>query len=167
MKSIHGLRTLALSAAFLASLASGCETTNQGGPSNKETGALVGGFIGAVLGAALNTGGGFQDAGAAIGGAIAGAIVGGLIGAQLDEVDKQKAANAVSMALDLPKNETVQWKSAKPNVNGSATVVTEPTTVSEKKCREVREVVIIDGKESSQISRYCKSSSTGKWAIES
>ncbi len=140
----------------------GCETTKQ------DVGSLVGLVVGAAVGAAIGTDLGIGDAAGTVVGGFAGSIIGNSIGQKLDEEDRLKAAQATAASLTMPKGETVEWESTKnKGVRGQATPVSKPVQKAGNICRNVREIVVIDGEETSENTEYCKSGDSGKWRLSS
>lgn len=161
MSGVPGaLRRAMFALACVVSLA-GCETTGK----KENIGAFAGAVIGGLAGGAFGS-----DTGQAVGimaGVAVGAIVGSLIGKRLDEADRLKAERATQAALAMPKGETVEWKSEKqPQTWGTITTTSEPVQKAAKTCRSVREVVVIEGKEQSRTSEYCRSPD-GRWSLAS
>ena len=95
------------------------------------TGAILGGLAGSQIGS------GSGRTAAIVGGALLGGLLGNQIGAQLDERDRQLAAQANQAALD--RSREYSWKN--PNT-GNEGVITPGAYVSEN-CREYTNRVMI------------------------
>lgn len=143
-------------------LLGGCETTKQ------DIGTVVGFVVGATVGAAIGTDLGIGDAAGTVVGGFAGSILGNSLGQKLDEADRLKAARATAASLTMPKGETVEWESTKnKGVRGQATPVSNSVQRAGNICRNVKEIVVIDGEETSEMTEYCKSGDSGKWRLSS
>ena len=133
------------------------------------TNAGMGSMIGAVAGAAVGAGAAIAARGntrpvvaATLGGAAAGGLAGGAIGQYLDERDRQLAERARSRALDAEPGATrrpvsVAWQSDhNPGVEGAATVVDAGLARDGRRCKRLREVAYVAGKELEQAVVYCQ-----------
>jgi surface antigen len=161
---IAARKTIAIAAALSLTLSVvGCET-------HRGTGALGGAAAGAAIGAAADKGG---LAGILIGAAI-GAFIGAAIGNKLDEAEQRKAADAARQAAESESASRVFWSSDKrPNVHGYAEVLEKPaptpkadpdrpvTSTSPERCKLIRQVHYIEGKEAAEEETYCLRS--GQW----
>jgi surface antigen len=161
-------KQLAIVALVSVPLLCGCQN-------NEETGGLLGSVGGAALGAGLGGAIGGNGTGALIGaaaGGLAGYFVGSEIGRQLDQRDREIAANATQRALEQPvSNPTTvaeappppaKWRSDHSGASGSAQVVAVQPQASGGECKMVHQIAYIKGDEVQQNTRYCQSPN-GSW----
>jgi phage tail tape-measure protein len=158
----------------------GC-TNPDGTTNNTATGGLIGGGAGAVVGGALGDLFGHSAmataAGAAVGG-LAGYFAGTYIGQQLDERDREAAANSTLAVLDepaptpepghtvyVPHARPKTWSSDHTTARGSTTLVKVSTTPDGNECRLTRQLAVINGQEVEQHVNYCQTASGG-WKAE-
>lgn len=135
----------------------------------QQTGGLLGGAVGAIAGGLLgNSLGGNGALIAGVLGSVGGYLVGSAIGAHLDAADRQRAESATSQALATPMQpgetgQPVNWNSPQnAGVNGAAQVVGVQPAADGGQCRDVREVAYINGQQTTQTTRFCRSPS-GTW----
>lgn len=131
----------------------GCQTA----PSSESTGTVVGGVLGGVLGSQVGKGKGRTAA--IIAGTLAGAYFGGKIGKTMDEVDRQKAYNALEQN---PTNQASSWRNPD---SGNAYTVTPTRTYNAASgpCRDYTTEVIIDGRRESATGTACREN--GTWRV--
>lgn len=140
----------------LSTLLSSCATQ-----SKRETGEQIGAVLGMVVGAVVGDklGGDQSEFFSAAAGLIVGKIIGSEIGKTLDDVDRLKAELATKAALNEPSNTSVSWQSDKnAGVNGTVTTVTSGS------CKEVTQVINVNGTETYQKSKMCKQPNGG-WKL--
>ena len=151
-----------MKAAKLVALSCAITLTVTACESNRDMGILAGAAAGAAAGSRVGDGGG--RAAAIIIGALIGAVAGGVIGEKLDEAERIKKEAAARAAAQ--EEGPVIWRSDKdPATYGRAEQLPEPESArpgsdgqqadAERKCRTVREIVVIKGKESKEETRYC------------
>ncbi|HET9019937.1 MAG TPA: hypothetical protein VFN46_10130, partial [Acetobacteraceae bacterium] len=82
--------------------------------------------------------------------------------------DRQRAEAATSQALATPMQpgetgQPVSWNSQQnAGVNGAAQVVGVQPTPDGGQCRDVREIAYVNGQQTTQTTRFCRSPS-GSW----
>ena len=122
--------------------------------SNQDTGVIVGTVVGVAVGSLFGDGGG-EVAGMIIGGAVGG-IIGSEIGKSLDEGEKARASLAAKEALEDPEGDKINWNSEDDaSISGAAEVVGEAYSIEGNECKKVRELVVINGEEESEMTEYC------------
>ncbi|WP_438971025.1 RT0821/Lpp0805 family surface protein [Methylophaga sp.] len=124
---------------------------------DKQTmGTGVGGAVGGVLGAQVGDGSG--KTAAIIGGTLLGAIIGGKIGADMDELDRRRAADTLET---YPTGRTNTWQ----NPDTGASYDFTPTrtyNTSGQPCREYDMEVFMDGRREVVTGTACRNS-RGEW----
>ena len=102
-------------------LATGCTTSESGGPSNQTMGTIMGAAVGGTVGGLA-----FGSAGGVVGGALVGALAGNLVGRALDNQERQRLAQATQNAFvaetNVPTTYTVE-KTSNQSASAPATVV--------------------------------------------
>lgn len=124
---------------------------------DKQTvGTGVGGAVGGVL--ASNVGGGSGKTAAIIGGTLLGAIIGGKIGADMDELDRRRAASTLET---YPTGRTNTWQNPD---TGNAYDFTPTRTYNSggQPCREYEMDVYMDGRKEVVTGTACRNAS-GEW----
>ena len=140
-------------------LLAGCQTDNQ-----KET---IGGILGAVGGGLLGSkvGGGKGQLVAVGVGAVAGSMLGRSIGADLDELDRMKAAEVTQDSLEYGKTGTTStWSNPDSGNSGTVTPVRTYQTADDQPCREYTSTVVIDGQTEEAVGTACREPD-GTWRI--
>jgi surface antigen len=126
------------------------------GPTQEQTGAVVGGALGGLLGAQV--GGGRGTTAAIIAGTLAGAMIGGAVGRSMDEQDRMQ----VSQTLEtVPDNRTVAWT----NPNTGQQFQTTPVNTFQSAgldCRDYEVEAFIDGQREVIRGTACRDSQ-GRW----
>ena len=154
------MRTKIMIAALLSSLLlAGCQSGGQ-----KET---VGGILGAVGGGLLGSQvGGGKGRLVAVGiGAVAGSMLGRSVGADLDELDRMKAAKTTQDSLEYGKTGTTStWSNPDSGNSGSVTPSRSYQTTEDQPCREYTSTVTIDGKTEEAVGTACREPD-GTWRI--
>jgi surface antigen len=165
-------------AVIAASLSlSACET-------NEQMGQVIGGLIGAGAGYAIA---GDDDdtmkAIAVIAGASVGAWIGGNLGRGLDERERARLTQSTQtmLATGVPYNSPLRspnaametapgapsssWTSPThpESVSGKSTLVEVSSTNGGGECRTVRQLVVRNGKETSEDTRFCRISPSSPW----
>ena len=131
----------------------GCES----GRENEVIGTLIGAAAGVIIGSQIGSGSG-QAAAMGFGGMLGG-MIGGAVGQRLDERDKQKAQEAARESLHkAPDGSSSTWLNPDSGNSGSYTPIGE-TFVNDdgETCRKVRQVVIIEEKETIEDVTLCES----------
>jgi len=154
------MKTKAISAALLCGLVlTGCQSDNQ-----KE---MIGGVLGAVGGGLLGSqvGGGKGQLVAVGIGTLAGSMLGRSIGADLDELDRMKAAETTQESLEYGKTGTSStWSNPDSGHSGSVTPTRTYQTAEDQPCREYTSTVNIDGKTEEAVGTACREPD-GTWRI--
>jgi len=132
------------------------------GRQNQAAGTLIGGAAGGLAGAQFGSGKG-QLAATAIG-AVLGAVVGSNVGSKLDEVDRMRANQAHTQALNT--NETITWNNPDTGHHGSVVPVRSGTTTSGQVCREFQTTIVVGGQEEQGYGTACQQPD-GSWKIVS
>lgn len=147
---------IALAALLLAACAGG-------GRGPKETaGAVIGGVGGAVVGSQIGGGTGRIVATAA--GTLLGAWLGSEVGRQMDETDRQRAAQTAGGALERePDGESATWSNPNTGNSGSTTPLSSYETAGGV-CRDFQTAAVIDGQAQSATGTACRQSD-GTWTI--
>jgi surface antigen len=124
---------------------------------DKQTlGTGVGGAVGGVLGS--NVGDGSGKTAAIIGGTLLGAIIGGKIGADMDELDRRRAANTLET---YPTGRTNTWQN--PDTGNSYDFTpTRTYNTGGQPCREYEMDVYMDGRQEVVTGTACRNS-RGEW----
>ncbi len=157
---------------------SACET-------NEQMGQVIGGLIGAGVGyAAAGDDDDTVKAIAVIAGAGIGAWIGGNLGRGLDQRERERIAMSTQNVLgaDVPRNSPLRSPGASMEATPGApssgwTSPTHPQSVSGKstlvqvsgngrtgECRTVRQLVVRNGKEAMEDTRFCRSDPSSPWA---
>ena len=129
---------------------------------NQDTGTLVGGVAGGVIGNQFGHGAGRVLATAT--GAVVGGLIGNSIGKQMDDDDRRQAMEAEYRALESDDDrEPVRWRNER---SGHSGYIRPRRTYhsSGMRCREFEEVVEIDGRPETVISKACRRPD-GTWKI--
>nr|VFJ50297.1 MAG: Surface antigen [Candidatus Kentron sp. FM]VFJ56491.1 MAG: Surface antigen [Candidatus Kentron sp. FM]VFK08299.1 MAG: Surface antigen [Candidatus Kentron sp. FM] len=128
---------------------SGC---NMDGPTNEQTGMVLGGVIGGVAG--NQVGGGSGRTVATVIGALAGAYIGGKIGHSMDETDRLRAEQALE---ETPTGTTSSWHNPD---TGDQYAVTPTNTYyaadTGRPCREYALDATIGGSEEKVYGTACR-----------
>jgi surface antigen len=156
---------------------SACET-------NEQMGQVIGGLIGAGVGyAAAGDDDDTVKAIAVIAGAGIGAWIGGNLGRGLDERERERISMSTQNVLgaDVPRNSPLRASNAASETTPDApsygwTSPTHPQTISGKstlvqvardgrtgECRTVRQLVVRNGKETVEDTRFCRSDPFSPW----
>ena len=142
-------------------LIAGCSNGSSYG--TKETvGTLTGGALGGLLGAQIGHGDG-QLAATAVG-ALAGAFVGNQIGQGLDEVDRERAVEAQTVAAQAPVGESVTWSNPETGHYGTVTPTREGTSTSGRYCREFEHTIFVGGEQKQAYGTACRQPD-GSWEV--
>lgn len=135
----------------------GCESTYE------DRGAAVGVLVGGVLG--NQVGGGRGQILATGAGMVAGAMIGASVGAKMDEVDRQKMAQAHGHAFEYGGvGEATEWKNPDSGNSGSVTPTRTYQRSDGQYCREYQQEIIIDGKVERGYGTACRQPD-GSWQI--
>ncbi|MCX4186929.1 RT0821/Lpp0805 family surface protein [Methylophaga sp. OBS4] len=137
-------------AATLSMALVGCTADRQ------TVGTAAGGVAGGVLGA--NVGGGTGRTAAIIGGTLLGAIIGGHIGAEMDELDRRRAADTLE---SYPTGRTNTWHNPDSGARYSVTPTRTYETASAP-CREYEMDAYIDGQRDVIKGTACRNA-RGEW----
>ena len=149
-------KTLAIFCLALLFL-SGCETTYE------DRGAAVGVLVGGVLGNQVGSGRGQTLATGA--GMIAGAMIGASVGRKMDEVDRQKMAQAHGQAFEYGGvGQATEWRNPDSGNSGSVTPTRTYQRSNGQYCREYQQEVTIDGNSERGYGTACRQPD-GSWQI--
>ena len=139
-----------LTAAFISATLVACAVDKQ------TVGTGVGGAVGGVLGS--NIGDGSGKTAAIIGGTLIGAVIGGKIGADMDELDRRRAASTLET---YPTGRTNSWQNPDTGTNYNFTP-TRTYETSGQPCREYDMEVYMDGRREIVKGTACRNS-RGEW----
>jgi surface antigen len=128
--------------------------------------AMLGGLLGAGAGAGIAAlaGGG---PGAIVGAAVGGALIGGYVGHQLDNRDKQLAAQAAQRAFE--QNQAGQpsvWNNPDSGNSGSITPTKTYQLASGQYCRQYQQTIVVGGEQQQAYGTACRQPD-GTWQIQS
>ena len=139
----------------LSLMSSGCSNLT-----HEETSGAAGALMGVLVGSLFGDGAGKAVA-MAVGGVVGG-LAGRSIGRDLDEADRRKAQRAAFAAANTGTGERIVWSSeANPGVGGYAVPAGKAEVEDGDLCKDVRSVYVLDGKEKSEVSRFCYRN--GRW----
>lgn len=127
-------------------------------------GTLGGAALGGWLGSMIGSGTGQQIAIAA--GVFLGAIIGNEIGKTMDEVDRQKAADAQVAAQNARVGDTVQWNNPDTGNHGDVTVLRDGYDQNGRYCREFHHKIYIGSELKEGVGVACENPD-GTWQIMS
>ena len=138
---------------------------NRGQTQRRNSLSRIGSMLGKMAGDAVSKSTGVQDFSGL--GVQVGAFVGGELASALDPCERDKAAVATQRALDSDgegEQTTQTWQSDTNQGNsGSSTVTSQRVADDGQRCKTVRQVGYVSGKEVFQDVDYCQTS-TGGWA---
>jgi len=117
-------------------------------------GTILGAVGGGVAGAQFGQGSG--KVGAAILGSVLGAFVGHEVGASLDRADALAAQQAAQQAYVAPVGQTITWNASTTAHAGTITPTREGRDAQNNACREFKQTVTIDGKQTEVTSTACR-----------
>jgi len=126
------------------------------GPTQEQTGAVVGGALGGLLGAQV--GGGRGTTAAIIAGTLAGAMIGGSVGRSMDDQDRMQVSRTLET---VPDNRAVVWT----NPNTGQQFQTTPVSTFQSAgldCRDYEVEAFIDGQREVIRGTACRDSQ-GRW----
>lgn len=129
----------------------GCQNLNK-----STVGGAVGGVAGGVLGS--NVGGGKGRTAAIIAGSLLGAALGSHIGAEMDELDRRRANDALET---YPTGRTSSWNNPDTGAQYSVTP-TRTYETNNRPCREYEMDVYIDGQRDVVKGTACRNAQ-GEW----
>jgi surface antigen len=130
---------------------------------DKTTGGTVLGAVGgAVAGAQFGQGSG--KIAAAVAGTLLGAFIGHEVGQSLDRADALAAQQAAQRAYSAPVGQTITWNSPDTGHSGTVTPTREGRDAQNNTCREFKQTVLIDGKQTEVTSTACRKSD-GTWVM--
>ena len=152
----NAVRTITLGTSLLALVA----CTEGSGPSKQTMGTVGGAAAGAAAGYFI---GGKSAWGAVIGG-VAGGLVGNYIGAQLDESDRQQAADAAERAMAAPVGQRQTWSNPQSGNSGDVRTVRQ-TTQAGRLCRDFETTVRTSGGQSETGRGTACQNADGSWTI--
>ena len=149
---------------LLAFAVSSCASMQQTYKENPK--AMLGGLLGAGAGAGIAAAAGASP-GVIIASAVGGALVGGLIGKQLDNRDKQMAADAAARAFE--QNRTGQasvWNNSESGNSGSVTPTKTYQLANGQYCREYHQKITVGGQTETSYGTACRQAD-GTWKVQS
>ncbi len=123
-------------------------------------GTILGAVGGGVAGAQFGQGQG--RVAAAILGTVLGAFVGHEVGASLDRADALAAQQAAQQAYTAPVGQTITWNAPSTAHSGTITPTREGRDAQNNACREFKQTVVIDGKQTEVTSTACQKAD-GTW----
>jgi len=139
-----------ISAASLSLIVTACTVDKQ------TVGTGVGGAVGGVVGSTIGDGSG--KTAAIIGGTLLGAIIGGKVGADMDELDRRRAADTLET---YPTGRTNSWHNPDTGADYDFTP-TRTYNTSGQPCREYDMDVYMDGRREVVKGTACRNS-RGEW----
>lgn len=144
-------RLTLITALAVTLILAGCQSFNK-----STVGGAVGGVAGGVLGS--NVGGGTGRTAAIIAGSLLGAALGSHIGAEMDELDRRRANEALET---YPTGRTSSWNNPDTGAQYSVTPTRTYETDS-RPCREYEMDVYIDGQRDVVKGNACRNAQ-GEW----
>ncbi len=135
---------------------------SSGGIDKTTGGTVLGAVGGAVAGAQFGQGSG--KIAAAVAGTLLGAFIGHEVGASLDRADALAAQQAAQKAYVAPVGQTITWNSPDTGHSGTVTPTREGHDAQNNTCREFKQTVTIDGKQTEVTSSACRKAD-GTWAV--
>ena len=130
----------------------------------QQLGTFLGAIAGGAAGAQFGDGTGQQMAIAL--GALFGSQIGAEIGRTMDEVDRQRMAEAVQYSMESQPDQAVtEWQNPNNDHHGTVTPVVTRDTPTEQ-CREFQTEVIIGGQVQQGYGTACRQPD-GSWQIQS
>lgn len=128
---------------------------------NQTVGTLLGGGLGALLGSQV--GGGKGQLAAVALGALGGAFLGSEVGRRLDEVDRIKASNTQTRALESNRTGVASsWVNPDTGHSGSVKPTRTFQTASGENCRNYEHTVTMDGRSEIVMGTACRQAD-GNW----
>ena len=149
---------------LLAFAVSSCASMQQTYKENPK--AVLGGLIGAGAGAGIAAAAGGSP-GVIVDSAVGGALLGGLVGKQLDNRDKQMAADAAARAFE--QNRTGQasvWNNPESGNSGSVTPTKTYQLANGQYCREYHQKITVGGEAQTSYGTACRQAD-GTWKVQS
>jgi surface antigen len=159
-RDLHWLVPIVL----LAFAVSSCATIQQTYKENPK--AMLGGFLGAGAGAGIAAAAGASP-GLIVMSAVGGALIGTLVGKELDNRDKQMAADAAARAFE--QNHTGQasvWNNPESGHSGSITPTKTYQLANGQYCREYTQTINVGGEPQKSSGTACRQPD-GRWKIQS
>lgn len=152
------MKTKIVASLLIASfMISGCENPKEA------MGTIGGGALGALAGSAIGGGSGRVVA-IAVGGVL-GAFAGNYLGKQLDNADKQKAAQAAQSCFEhTPQGQTSEWRNPDSGHSGTFTPVRTYKSSQGAYCREFQQTIVVGGKKENAYGTACRQPD-GSWKI--
>jgi surface antigen len=148
----------------LAFAVSSCATMQQTYKENPK--AVLGGLLGAGAGAGIAAAAGGSP-GVIVASALGGALVGGLVGKQLDNRDKQMAADAAARAFEQNRTgQTSVWNNPESGNSGSVTPTKTYQLANGEYCREYHQKITVGGETQTSYGTACRQPD-GTWKIQS
>ena len=142
--------------------ATGCTTSESGGPSNQTMGTVMGAAVGGAVGGLA-----FGSAGGVVGGALVGALAGNLVGRALDNQERARLAQATQNAFvaetNVPTTYTVE-KTSNQSASTPATVVAAKPVgpaagrADGSTCRPIELTATKNGQTTTETTTFCKAS---------
>ena len=146
-------------------LATGCTTSESGGPSNQAMGTVMGAAVGGAVGGLA-----FGSVGGAVGGALVGALAGNLVGRALDNQERARLAQATQNAFVAETNVPTTY-TVEPTKTASSPAPTSPPTVVSAKpvapassradgstCRPIELTATKNGQTTTETTTFCRAS---------
>ena len=105
--------------------------------------------------------------GVIIASAVGGVLVGGLIGKQLDNRDKQMAADAAARAFEQGRTgQASVWNNSESGNSGSVTPTKTYQLANGQYCREYHQKITVGGKTETSYGTACRQAD-GTWKVQS
>lgn len=125
-----------------------------GGIDKTTGGTVLGAVGGGIAGAQFGQGSG--RVAAAVVGTILGAFVGHEVGQSLDRADALAAQQAAQTAYAAPIGQTITWNAPATSHSGTITPTREGRDAQNNTCREFKQTVTIDGRQTEVTSTACR-----------
>jgi len=149
---------------LLAFAMSSCANLQQTYKENPK--AVLGGVLGAGAGAGIAAAAG-AGPGVIVASAVGGALVGGMVGKQLDNRDKQLAADAAARAFEQNRpGQASVWNNPESGNSGSVTPTKTYQLANGQYCREYRQQIKVGGEMQETSGTACRQAD-GTWKIQS
>ena len=145
-------------------LATGCTTSENGGPSNQAMGTFMGAAVGGAVGGLA-----FGSAGGVVGGALVGALAGNLVGRALDNQERARLAQATQNAFVAETNVPTTY-TVEPTTRPTSSTAPPPTVVAARPvapastradgstCRPIELTATKNGQTTTETTTFCKAS---------
>ncbi|MEI7605847.1 MAG: RT0821/Lpp0805 family surface protein [Rhodospirillaceae bacterium] len=164
--TVLALTTALTSTACTSPQYGGDGTNNALGMGTKQTfGGILGAAGGGLLGAQVGKPGSALNLAMVGLGVVGGGLLGSSVGKSLDEIDRQKAAEAAKKAEVAPVGQTIAWNNPNTGHHGTVTAVRDGrNNATGQYCREFRTKVTVGDKSEQGVGTACRNSD-GSWTL--